>query len=235
LSSNRLFELLRVLRLYPLPTFFDLRILNSVLDRWSMNSLRSQGSRRRRHIKLIALAGLTVFRSSIGRPIERKLNLRYRVIGPPLDRLHPWTEVVDHVVVGHNVRDVSCLPDDLDVALRPLHVPCVARFAPMSVTDESVSSWSDAIIRVGPGRNRPIRGDVCFGWERRPAHVFRTFPPGDPGRGPLISWNPTPSVPTNIGPSAVVVGGPGKTFAGVPVPAVIGPNPVSVSVRSPIC
>jgi hypothetical protein len=146
LNRNRLFELLCVLRPYPLPTFVDLRILNSVLNRWSVYSLRFQGSRRRYHVELIALPDLTIFRFRICRPIEFKLNLLDALIGPSFYVLYPWTEVIDHVVVGNNVRDVRRLPDDLNVSFGALDEPRIVRFPPMRVTDESVSSWSDAVI-----------------------------------------------------------------------------------------
>jgi hypothetical protein len=106
----------------------------------------------------------------------------------------------------------------------------------MRIADKSVSSRSNVIIRVRPRRYRLMHGDVCFGRKRSPANVFITFPPRDPqaprshkasqrrgtrqpgsfvrnsGRSPLISGDPAPSGPTNIDPSAVVVGCPAKTL-----------------------
>jgi hypothetical protein len=82
---------------------------------------------------------------------------------------------------------------------------------PMRIADKSVSSRSNVIIRVGPRRYRSMH-DVCFGRKRSPANVFVTFPPRDPSRSPLISGDPAPSGPSNIDPSAVVVGCPGKTL-----------------------
>src|SRR4029077_1010830 len=97
-------------------------------------------------------------------------------------------------------------------SLRPLDVPRVARLVPMRIADKSVSSRSDVIIGVGPRRYRLLRGDVCFGRKRSPANVIVTFPPRDPGRSPLISGDPAPSGPSNIDPSAVVVGCPAHTL-----------------------
>ena len=195
-----------------MPSFFDLRIFNTVLNRWWVCCLRLKGGRRRYHIELSAMPGLTVVRVRIGRRIKRKFNLLDILIGLGCYSLNRRPEVIDHVVVGDNVRDVLGLTDDLNVSLGSLDVPRVARFAPMRIADKSVSSRSNVIIRVRPRRYRLMHGDVCFGRKRSPANVFVTFPPRDPGRSPLISGDPAPSGPTNIDPSAVVVGCPAKTL-----------------------
>jgi len=174
--------------------------------------LRLKGGRRRYHIELSAMPGLTVVRVRIGRRIKRKFNLLDILIGLGCYSLNRRPEVIDHVVVGDNVRNVLGLTDDLNVSLGSLDVPRVARFAPMRIADKSVSSRSNVIIRVRPRRYRLMHGDVCFGRKRSPANVFVTFPPRDPGRSPLISGDPAPSGPTNIDPSAVVVGCPAKTL-----------------------
>ena len=195
-----------------MPSFFDLRIFNTVLNRRCVCSLRLEGSRWCHHIELVALQGLTVVRVRIGRRIERKFNLLDILIGLCRYGLNRRPKVIDHVVVGDNVRDVLSLTDDLNVSLGWLDVLRVARFVPMRIADKSVSSRSNVIIRVGPRRYRSIHGDVCFGRKRSPANVFVTFPPRDPSRSPLISGDPAPSGPTNIDPSAVVVGCPAKTL-----------------------
>jgi hypothetical protein len=177
---------------------------------------------------------LTVIHSPIGRRVKRQLNLLDILIGPSRDVLNWRPEVVDHIVVGGNVRDVPGLIDDLNVSLGRHDVPCVARFPPMGIVDKSVSCRANAIIRVGPGRDRLLRGDVSFGWKRSPADVLITLPPRDPGWRPLISGDPAPPGPADIDPPAIMVGRPAKTFLRVPVPTAIGPNPVSVLVRSPI-
>jgi hypothetical protein len=151
LYHNRLFELLCILRPYSLPTFVDLRIFNSLLNRWSVYSLRIQSSRRCCHVKLIALPDLAVFRLRICRPIEFKLNLLDVLIGPSLYIPDWWTEAIDHVVVGNDIRDVRRLPDDLNVSFGALDVLRIVGFPPMRITDEGVGSWSDAVMRVGPG------------------------------------------------------------------------------------
>ena len=195
-----------------MPSFFDLRICNTVLNRGCLRCLRLEGRRWCHHVELVALKGLTVFRVRTGRPIKRKFNLLDILIGLCRYGLNRRPEVIDHVVGGDNVRDVLSLTDDLNVSLGRLDVPRVARFVPMRIADKNVSSRSNVIIRVGPSRYRRILGDVCFGWKRSPANVFVTFPPGNPSRSPLISGDPAPSSPTNIDPSAVVVGCPGKTL-----------------------
>jgi len=195
-----------------LPSFFDLRICNTVLNRGCLRCLRLEGSRWCHHIELVALKGLTVFRVRTGRRIKRKFNLLDILIGLCRYGLNRRPEVIDHVVGGDNVCDVLSLIDDLNVSLARLDVLRVARFVPMRIADKSVSSRSNVIIRVGPRRYRWIHGEVCFGRKRSPANVFVTLPPGDPSRSPLISGDPAPSGPTNIDPSAVVVGCPGKTL-----------------------
>ena len=212
LFSDGLFELPRILRLDALPSFLNLRILDTALNRRCVRCLRLEGSRWCHHIELVALKSLTVFRVRVGRRTKRKFNLLDILIGLCRYGLNPRPEVIDHVVVGDNVRDVLSLIDDLNVSLGWLEVLRVVPFVPMRIADKSVGSRPNAIIRVGPRRYRWIRGEVCFGRKRSPANVFVTFPPRDPSRSPLISRDPAPSGPTNIGPSAVVVGCPGKTF-----------------------
>jgi len=174
--------------------------------------LQLEDSRWCHHFELVALQGLTVVRVRIGRRIKRKFNLLDILIGLCRYGLNRRPEVIDHVVVGDNVRDVLSLIDDLNVSFGWLDVLRVARFVPMRIADESVSSRSNVIIRVGPRRYRLIHGEVCFARKRSPANVFVTFPPTDPGRSPLISGDPAPSGPAKIDPSAVVVGCPAKTL-----------------------
>ena len=194
------------------PSFFDLGIGDSVLDRWDVFGLRTKDSRGRRHVEPVGLLGLAIIRSRVGHRVKRNFNLLNILIGHPRNVLHRWPEVVDHVVVIDNICDVLRLPDDLHVLLRGLDIRRVAGLTPMRITDKSVSSRSNAIIRVGPRRYRLTRRDVCFRRKRRPANLFITFPPGDPSGRPLIAGNPAPSGPTNICPSAIMVGCPGKTL-----------------------
>ena len=234
LFSDGPFQLLRILGLYAAPSLFDFRICDPVLHRWQACGLSLEGGRGRNHIELIALPGLTVVRLPTRRRTKCQLNWLDILIGPSRDVLNRRPEVVDHIVVVDNVRDVPGLVDDLNVSLGGHNVPRVIRFAPMRVADKGVSRRSNAIIRVGPGRYRLLHGNVCFGWKRSPAYVFITFPPRDPGRSPLVSRDPAPSGSADIDPAPIMVGCPAKTLVGVPVPAVIGPDPVSVLVRSPI-
>ena len=218
---------------YALPSFFDPRVDNPALHRRSMGCLRLEGCWRSSHIQLIALLGLTIVRSPAGRRVKRQLNLLDVLIGPSRYILNRGPEIVDNIVIADNVRDVPGFIDDLNVSLLAHDVSRVAGLAPVRIADKGVGRRSNTIIRVGPGRDRLLRGNICLGWKRSPANVFITFPPGNPGRGPLIAGDPAPSGPADIDPSAIVVGCPAKALVGVPVPAAIGPNPVSVSVRSP--
>src|SRR6202042_2198310 len=94
LIGNGLFEILRVLSLYATPSSFDLRIFYPVLHRRCLSGLRIEVSRGRDHIELIPLPGLTVMRSGIGSPIERKFHLRNIVIGSSRYHLRLRPEVV---------------------------------------------------------------------------------------------------------------------------------------------
>jgi hypothetical protein len=139
--------------------------------------LRLEGSWRCHHIELIASHGLTIVRLRINRRIKRKFYLLDILTGLCRYGLNRRTEVIDHVVVGDDIRDVLSLTDDLNVSLRRLNELLVARFMPMSVANKNVSSRSYVIIRVGPGRYWLLLGDVCFGRKRSPANVFVTFSP----------------------------------------------------------
>jgi hypothetical protein len=208
--SNGLLELCCICRSHTLPSLMNDRISQTDLNRRCLFYCRFQYRRRRHHVELVSSSGLAVVGLRIISRMNRKLNLLDILVGPGCYSLNPRPEVIDHVVIGDNVRDVPALTDELNVSLGSLDVPRVARFMPMRIADERISGRSNAIIRVGPGRYRLMRGDVSFGWKRSPANVFVTFPPRDPGRSPLISGNPAPSSPANIDPSAVVIGCPPK-------------------------
>ena len=156
MCSDGLSELLRILRIDALPSFFDLRICNTVLNRGCLRCLRLEGGRWCHHVELVALKGLTVFRVRIGCRIKRKFDLLDILVGLCRYGLNRRPEVIDHVVGGDNVRYVLSLTNDLNVPLGRLDVPRVARFVPMRIADKSVSSRSNAIIRVGPRRYRWI-------------------------------------------------------------------------------
>ena len=145
-------KLLRFLRLDALPSFFDLRICYTVLNRRYVGRLRPEGDRRCHHFELVALQGLTVVRFRIGRRTNRKFNLLDVLIGIRRYGLNRRPEIIDHIVVGDNVSDVPCLADDLNVPLRWLDIRGIARFVPMRIADKRVSSRSNAIIGVGPRR-----------------------------------------------------------------------------------
>ena len=98
------------------------------------------------------MQGLPVVRVRIGCRIKRKFDLLDILIGLCRNGLNRRPEVIDHVVVGDNVRDVLSLADDLNVALGWLDVLRIARFVPMRIADKRVSSRSNAIIGVGPRR-----------------------------------------------------------------------------------
>ena len=162
--GNGLFELLRIFRLQSLPSFFDFRVSNSVLDGWSVGSLWLEGSTWSHHVKLVALQRLTVFRVRIGCLTKRKFYLLDILISLCRYGLNRGTEVIDHIVIGDDVSNVFALIDDLSVLFGWPDVLRIARFVPMSIADKRVSSRANAIIRIGPRGDRLIHGDVCFGW-----------------------------------------------------------------------
>ena len=144
-------KLLRVLRLDALPAFFDLRIRYAVLNRRCVCRFRPENDRRCHHVELVTLQDLTVVRFRVGRRTNRKFNRLEVLIGIRRYRLNRRPEVIDHIVVADNVRDVPCLADDLNVPLRWLDVRGIAWLLPMRIADKVVSSRTNAIIRVGPG------------------------------------------------------------------------------------
>ena len=150
--SDGLFEQRRLLRLNALPSLLDLRIFNTALNRRCLRRLRLKGSRWCHHVELVALKGLTVFRVGIGRRINRKFNLLDILIGPCRYSLNRRPEVIDHVIVGDDVRDVLSLIDDLNVSLGWLDILRVAPFVPTRIVDKNVSSRSNPIVRIGPRR-----------------------------------------------------------------------------------
>ena len=150
--SDGLSKLLRFLRLDALPSFFDLRICYTVLNRRYVCRLRTEGERRCHHFELVALQGLTVVRFRICGRTNRKFNLLDVLVGIRRYGLNRRPKVIDYIVVGNNVRYVFCLADDLNVLLRWFDVPGIVRLVPMRITDKIVSSGSNTIIRVGPRR-----------------------------------------------------------------------------------
>ena len=164
--SNSPLELCCICRLHSLPSLFNDRINQTDLNRRCLLCCRFQYRRRRHHIELSTLSGLAVVGLRIVNRMKRKLNLLDILVGLGCYSLNCRPEVIDHVVVGDNVRDVPGLTDDLNVSLGSLDVPRVARFTPMRIADERISGGSNAIIRVGPGRYRLMRGDVGFGRKR---------------------------------------------------------------------
>lgn len=69
---------------------------------------------------------------------------------------------------------------------------------------------------------------------RSPADVIIAVAPGDPCRGPIRSRNPDPADTRVIIPRPVMIAGPRPRFVAVPIPAGVGPFPISDGVRLPI-
>jgi hypothetical protein len=115
LFSNRFSELRRVLRLNALPSFFDLRIYNTVLNRRCVGPLRAEDGSGGHYFELIAPQGLTVVGLWIGCRTKRKFNLLDVPIGSGCYGLNRRPEIIDHIVVGNNVRNVPRLIEDLNV------------------------------------------------------------------------------------------------------------------------
>ena len=77
------------------------------------------------------MQGLPVVRVRIGCRIKRKFDLLDVLIGLSRNGLNRRAEVINHIVVGDNVRNILRFSDDLDVSLGRLDVLRVARFTPM--------------------------------------------------------------------------------------------------------
>jgi hypothetical protein len=120
---------------------------------------------------------LAVVRIRTGCRIYRELNLLNILIGLRRNRLNLRTIVINYGVVVDDVRNILRLGDNLHVLGWRLHILCVARRRPMRVANEGVSSGSDIIIRVRPGRDPHVHGDVRFGRKRSPTDVFVALSP----------------------------------------------------------
>jgi len=153
LFSDRPSKLLRLLRFDSLPSSPDPRISNFVLHSRSVCRLRLEGSSWCDHCELVASQSLTEVRLGTFHRRKGKINLLDVPIGPCRYGLNRRPEVIDYVVVGDNVGDIFGLTDDLNVAFRTLDEPGVTLFVPMRIADKSVSSRSNAIMRVRPVRD----------------------------------------------------------------------------------
>jgi hypothetical protein len=136
-----------------------------VLHRRRICRLRLEGGSRCHHRQLVTPQGLTEVRLGTCHRRKGKIHLLDVSIGPRRHGLHGRSEVIDHIIVGgNNVSDILRLTDDLNVSLSGLDVPGITRFVPMRIADESVSSRSNAILRVRPGRDRSIPRNFCLWW-----------------------------------------------------------------------
>lgn len=75
--------------------------------------------------------------------------------------------------------------------------------------------------------------DVYTRPDRRPAIVSAVFAPGHPGRSPIVSRHPYPSIRVVIEPVAIVESGPAPAIAGYPCPAVIRIYPMATTAIRP--
>lgn len=161
--SNGPSKLLCLLGFDSLPSPLDLRIRNPVLHGRCGCRLRLEGGSRCHHRQLVPSQCLTEVRLGTCHRRKGKIHLLDVPIGPRGHGLHRRTEVIDHMIVGgNNVSDILRLPDNLNVSLRWLDVPGITRLVPVRVTDESVSSRSNAVLRVRPGRDRSFLRNFCL-------------------------------------------------------------------------
>ena len=150
LFGNRLPELLCILRLHALPSFFDHRIGNAVLHRRYLRCCRLKRGWWRHHIQLIALQSLAVARVGTRCRIKCKLNRLDILIGLGRNGLNLWTEIIYHRVIGDNIGHILGLADDLHVLSRRHDILRVARSRPMRIADKTISRRSNAVIRIRP-------------------------------------------------------------------------------------
>jgi hypothetical protein len=98
-----------------------------------------------------------------------------------------------------------------------------------------------AVVHEDPalhhGRNKATRGPdgvtLAVGSNGSPADPAFAMTPRDPRRRPGIAWNPEPAKVGIIIPTAIVVDRPGEGFRGLPIPAVIGPEPTPLLIGTP--
>src|SRR5258705_1545464 len=67
----------------------------------------------------------------------------------------------------------------------------------------------------------------------RPPEIAATDAPCDPGRCPLDTRNPDPTIVRIIDPPTIVIAGPPPRLVACPVPAAIGPDPLPIAIGPP--
>lgn len=87
--------------------------------------------------------------------------------------------------------------------------------------------WTEVPITGRRAIGGECNADVHTRTYRRPAVITAIFAPGDPGRGPLVSRHPYPSVRIIIEPVAVVECGPAPAVIGYPCPTILRVHPVA--------
>src|SRR5207249_2144973 len=95
--------------------------------------------------------------------------------------------------------------------------------------DEDECTWLDEHAGGDPDAWTPFSPR----WQRRPTDVPSTALPAHPGRRPLVSRHPHPSVARVVEPAAVVIWRPTPRLIANPGPPRVGEYPVSIDIRAP--
>lgn len=119
-----------------------------------------------------------------------------------------------------DVRDVLCLIDDREVV--DDHNCGLDAFAEMVVVHE----YEGCVHRAGSEESARRR-------ERRPANKPAADSPRNPRRRPFHAGHPHPAINRVIHPIAVVITCPCPRLVAIPIPAAIGPFPVTVAIGPP--
>ena len=113
-----------------MPSSVNLRISDTVFNRRCVRPLRTENGSGGHYRELIAPQGLTEVRFWVRRRTKRKFNLLDVLIGFGCHGLNRRPEIIDDIVVCHNVCNVPGLTEDLKVPPRGLDVAGVARLVP---------------------------------------------------------------------------------------------------------
>ena len=146
--------------------------------------------------------------------------------------------VIHHIVLNRDVGHVHCVVNVSGI-LRPRVNPIAQDWlTDKTGVDKVVIGWTDIEFDVYTSANRlPFINDAGTAWRQRcPADIIATGSPGNPRWPPVevVAEKPNPSVISQLGPTAIMIGRPTEILVRDPCPTFIGIAPVAVSIRTPI-
>src|SRR6185369_16540000 len=197
-------------------------------------ALGDRALRRRRHLCLLHLgpedgeavardpgALMTLVRAHLGHLIAR-----HRAANEALHLLHRHTPVHDPLINDLVFREAAGL------AVDPFAVLARNRVLERPRVQETARRYEE--VRVRRQRDRQRSGaEFDRRRQRRPADVVAPLLPGNPRRSVVVAGNPGPAVVGVFVPATIVIGRPAIRLGRDPDPAVVGPGPVAILIRTP--